>query len=526
MNRNLIDIGLVNKNYREIIKYATFIAIIALVNQLIVYMQSMIHINVQNELTYTLSEKAFNHMIRLKSSYFETNNFFEVITTVNLSIGQIAETANQQFLYVVVQMVKLGGGCMGLLLLNQYLALLVFLFVAARYASVQKVTGKRKSIFAEDLKLSQEFSFWYSDTMSGLKVVKLWGLYKKKQSEFEKIQKKLINCEGRISKVYMIEDLISSQSDNLLNVLIYLLGGLLLIYNKITLGELFTFLAYSQFTIQPVYSLVNFRYQLMQLEPRLTNYEFFMHLSEEENVNAIEQLPNRITSFVFQDLSWCFENRKILDNINIEIASGEKVAIIGHNGCGKSTLIDLLLRIKEPSSGKIIMNGMCIEQFPLEAYREMFAVIEQDGFLFDTTIRENIFFDQDHSINKKSQWMLEQLSHLKEGLNTRTGDRASLLSGGEKQKVLLMRALEKKKAQILILDEATANYDAESERMFNHFVKETNDYNIIIVITHRPDILRYMDKIILLEDGQISSYGSWDKMKGSIGKLLYRRRAK
>lgn len=518
LNSKLIDNGLISGDLDNIVYYALLIVGVTTVLHFIAYIQSKLHINIQNNLTYSLSKKAFNHMMRLKSSYFDVNDFYQTIDTVNMDINQIAETANQQFLNVIVQMLKLCGGCIGLFMINTKLAVIVVFFVLLRYFNIKNTIEKRKVLFQENLKLYQKFSFWYSDTMNGLKTVKLWNLYKKKNTEFDEIERDILGCSKKIEKMYLLESLISEESDNILSAIIYILGGWLIVKKNMTMGNLFSFLMYSQFTMQPVYALVNFNYKLLQLEPKLENFNAFCKLEEEQDNTVLqtENVPTELKYISLKNVCWDFGGKHILTGINAKFYRGEKIAVIGHNGCGKSTLLDLLLRIKEPSDGTIEINGIDIKKFDLVEYRKLFSVIEQDGYLFNSNVKENIILDETSNFfNRKSEWILDRLFTLKNGIETCTGNRGALLSGGEKQKVLLLRALAKRGAKILILDEATVNYDIESEMLFNNFIKSTSEFDFVFVVTHRIELLKDLDKILVINAGKVEDIGTWETIKNS-----------
>ena len=160
------------------------------------------------------------------------------------------------------------------------------------------------------------------------------------------------------------------------------------------------------------------------------------------------------------------------------------------------------------------MNGRDIQSYNLDEYRSLFSIIEQDGFLFNSTVKENIFLgDSKEKFSCNVDWAIKQLERLENGLSSKTGSRASLISGGEKQKIFLLRALQKQNAKILILDEATSNYDIESEQKFDELISSLNIYDMIFVITHRTEILKSMDMIVLLNDGKVEKIGDWNSLK-------------
>ena len=235
----------------------------------------------------------------------------------------------------------------------------------------------------------------------------------------------------------------------------------------------------------------------------------FLELPEEASEAGLNSLdlvtiPNKIS---FHNISFCVQNAKILSHVSFDLYRGEKVAIVGENGSGKSSLLNLLLRFYEPTEGAITFDGIDIRSLSLRNYRNCFSVVRQDIRLFNSTIQENIdpFGLADENDIKQlcqmcgSEFLLDKFPH---GLKTETGKGGSKLSGGERQKISALRALLKD-AKILIIDEGTSSYDTASENEFNKFLEASNGYDYVIVVTHRNEILKGMDRVIRIENGVI-----------------------
>lgn len=199
------------------------------------------------------------------------------------------------------------------------------------------------------------------------------------------------------------------------------------------------------------------------------------------------------------------DHRSILQDLNFEIRRGEKVAIVGENGSGKTTLLNLLLGLCRATSGEILIDGIPIQEYNIEAYRKKISAVLQDVHLFGGSVRENILLDEEALFdpNRQPPFCTEAVNRLEKQFDTQVGSDGAKLSGGEKQKVALLRALNRR-AEILILDEASANYDKESEEAFHLFIREHTDYGFYFIVTHRKEILAYADKVICLSHGKIT----------------------
>lgn len=220
----------------------------------------------------------------------------------------------------------------------------------------------------------------------------------------------------------------------------------------------------------------------------------------------------------FEDVEFSYNNGEpVLKKINLEIKAGEKVALIGANGSGKTTIINLLLRFYTPG-GRILLDGMDINELNLRDYRRLISVVSQDLYLFNTTIKENITLFAPMPEFKVYRAAKESRAHdfikeMPKQYESEIGRNGAGLSGGERQKIAMARAFARD-SKILALDEATSNYDVESENRVHELLKTGFEDRTVIMITHRPEVLKQVDRIIVLEKGSIADIGTHEELSG------------
>lgn len=286
-----------------------------------------------------------------------------------------------------------------------------------------------------------------------------------------------------------------------------LLGGFQICTGNMTIGTVFTFVSYSSYVTGPVGAFLNLKMFFSHVFPSAKRLFYFMDLETEDNSGKkmITKVPPtlKIENVSFQ---YCTD-RMILRNVNLLIRPGEKIAIIGKNGSGKSTIINLLLRFYEPEAGTIFANGVDIKQIPLESYRELFSVVSQNPYLFLGNIIQNINLNNSYEMEKiqevlKISGVAGYISNMPEGYNTQVGKNGTKLSGGEKQKIAVARALLKD-APIVILDEATSNFDMESNSYLHDVIVNEMKKKTVIMITHHYTNLKGMDRVFEIESGEL-----------------------
>jgi ATP-binding cassette subfamily B protein len=306
----------------------------------------------------------------------------------------------------------------------------------------------------------------------------------------------------------------------ILSTLLYIVGANLVFDLQLSVGSVFAFVTYSAYVTGPISAILNIGYLLSGIIPSTKRYYEFMGLQEETD-------NGKITESVYGDIkienvSFAYvEDKFVLRNADIVFAKGSKNALIGRNGSGKSTIINLLTRIYEPTSGTILLNGVDIFKISLQEYRNMVSVVSQQTYLFNDTIRNNICLykqvsDEEIIAACKDSGLEEFLQEV--ALDYKVGQNGAMLSGGQKQKIAFARALIHNKP-IIIFDEATSNTDAYSEQQINGLLHTRLKDKTVIIISHKKEILNEVDQIIILEEGQITDIGGYQALSDKIEKL-------
>ncbi|MBS5956438.1 MAG: ABC transporter ATP-binding protein [Clostridiales bacterium] len=518
IQKELFDKGIAEGDLNVVLRYTLYIFSLFIIEQILTFVQFVHYQFVNRQISFNLMYDAIRHSIRLKMAYHKDNNFLKTIGNVYSDISNITQIINSGLLQTVVSFFKIIGGIIGLSLIDWRLTIFILAIMPLELLIKNYISSIRSNYFATLMKLNESFSIWFGEIFKNIEVIKLWNLQDMRMSEFKSSKMKMMNLETKMEYLDNYSNISSQTLGMIFTHGLNLLGAILIFRDQLTIGGLFAFISYSMYVLQPISLLSNLAYRLQSSIPSFKRFmEYFENEVEDECGICMDNSYNEVKSLSFDNVSFGYGNKDaVLRLINFTIHQGEKVGFIGVNGSGKTSIINLMLRFYEPVSGTIKINGVDIRKLALGDYRNLFSIMNQNISLFDESIRNNINIIGNLSNDEIRHYIelttaVEFIDSLPEGIDSLVGFNGSKLSGGEKQKVALARTLAKC-GNILVLDEATANFDIVAERKFNQFIIQQDLYDIVIVISHREDILKRLDKIFVIDNGMITDTGTFEEL--------------
>lgn len=379
------------------------------------------------------------------------------------------------------------------------------------YTPTAYKTNKKREVFEQWIEDKRKFMSWFAECINGIHEMKLWNLFQVKKSQFEGLQKDLMDSYKKNAMLDEYSTVSVVVIDTVVNALLYILSGLFIIKGEFTIGGAFAFITYSAYVVNPISALINIKYYFAQIEPSAKRLFELWGQPEELEMKLCEMKPEKI----YQDRDMVFEVKNlvfgyepghpILNGISLCVKKGERIAIVGENGSGKSTLLNLLAGFYRPQKGIIKLYGAPVELMDIQDMRNRIAVISQRPYLFQGTIEENVNIDGKASRDavveacRKSGALgfIEKLDH---GFGQKIGQDGAKLSGGERQKIAVARALLKN-ADILLMDEATEGFDVESNEALRELLHSELKNKTIVFITHKYKELESVDKVYRLSKG-------------------------
>ena len=308
------------------------------------------------------------------------------------------------------------------------------------------------------------------------------------------------------------------------NLAVYWYGSYLIMQGKLSLGQLISFVTLLGFFLGPLSRLITLQPQLQELSVAGKRLGEIIDLPDEQTSdNGTLSINSAQGDILIRNLSFSYGTRgKTINNINLKIKPGEKVAFVGPSGSGKTTLMKLILKFYSPDSGEILLDGNNINDIATKSYRSVFGYVPQEILLFSGTVQENIAFGNKDSspeeilLAAKDADTLEFISKLEERFATKIGERGATLSGGEKQRIALARNILRK-PDIFLLDEATSSLDSISETNIMKTIKNLGNNKTILIVAHRLSTIKNCDKIFVLKDGEIVEEGNHKSLLAKKG---------
>jgi ATP-binding cassette subfamily B protein/subfamily B ATP-binding cassette protein MsbA len=308
------------------------------------------------------------------------------------------------------------------------------------------------------------------------------------------------------------------------NVVIVWYGGYLHIRGSATIGDIMAFQWYTFLLLNPVWNIVNSFSELQRSLAAMERvFEVLAMEDDKPDRPDAQAAPRVVRQIQFENVEFEYrEGRPVVRDFNISVPGGTVVALVGRSGAGKTTVTDLVARFHDPSRGRILLNGTDIRDFRLRTYRDLLAIVQQDVFLFDGSVRDNIAYGRHDASDAEVEDAArranahEFIVRLPDQYETFIGERGVKLSGGQQQRLAIARAVLKS-PQILILDEATSNLDTESEQLIQASMATLLAGRTTFVIAHRLSTVRRADLILLMEEGHVIERGGHEELMQARG---------
>ena len=473
----------------------------------------------------------FSHLEKLPINYFKKNKLGDTLsklTNDTTSLGRIGFIIFDMFKELLTVLILTGR----MFQVDYILALVSLILLPLIIRVVRKYTKKIRKYGRERQDTTGKVTAFTQETLSGIFVIKAFNNTDFVIDKYKDLTKEEFEQAYKTTKIKAKVSPINEVITTFMVLLVVLYGGYqILVTKKITSGDLISFVTALGLMHQPLKRLISKNNDLQDSLPSADRVvEIFDEKIETDVFGEAVKFDEKIQNIKFENVNYKYDdsNEYVLKNVNLDVKAGEIVAFVGKSGSGKTTLVNLLARFFNTDEGSVTVNGVNVKNIPLGIYRNKFAIVPQETFLFGGTIKENISFGKevtDEEIITAAK-MANAYNFIQEDLpnkfETEVGERGALLSGGQKQRIAIARALIKN-PEIMILDEATSALDSESEKLVQDALDSLMEGRTTFVIAHRLSTIVRADKIVVMDNGEIKEIGTHSELiaMNGIYKNLY-----
>ncbi len=523
ITRSMINDLIPNKNLRMILICGISLMLLYLIkmglNYFIQYQGHVMGVRMQA----SMRSEMFKHLEKLPYSFYDDNETGKIMSRMTNDLMDISELAHHGPENILISSIAVLTSFIYLWSINMWLTLIIFICVPFLLIIATALRGKMRAAFKKSRQSIAVINASLESSISGIRVTKAFTNSKKEEEKFEVGNEEFVKsrCEAyhRMGQFHSMTAFIT----DVFNVIIIIAGGFFLYNNKINFGDFSAFIVSVNLFLSPIMTLIQF---MEQYQNGVTGFERFLEImnttteKDYENAKDAKRLSGHIE---FKNVSNSYnESAEILKNISFKIKQGEKYALVGPSGGGKTTICHLIPNFYKITDGEILIDGENINQFTLESLRKNIGIVQQDIYLFNSSIKDNILYgnldatDEEVIMAAKRANIHDYIMTLENGYETQIGERGVKLSGGQKQRLSIARVFLKN-PPILILDEATSALDNATEILIQSALDELCVGRTTIVVAHRLSTIKNADKIAVIDDGKIIEQGTHDELINKNG---------
>ena len=487
------------------------------ISSLFSYLQSYFLIEISTKISYDLRKRLIEKVTHLSMEDVDENKRGDILSRITNDVDSLQNGITQAFLQLMTAVITIVGVFLMMLSLNIWMTLATIILVPISFLVIRYITKYSQSYFLKQLVFKGSLNAQIEETFTGHDIIRAFNQEDISIEKFRQDNENWFTHEWKSQFFSSLNGPLMNFISNLAYVVIAVLGAIMVLQRAIAVGDILAFFQYIQnFTrpIQQITRVMNLIQTAMAASERI--FEFLEYDDEEnDSTEKISEIKNEIT---FENVSFGYTpNEKVIDNLSFSVKKGQKIAIVGETGAGKTTIVKLLMRFYDIDSGEIKIDGVNIEEYDKHSLRSLVGMVLQDSWLFSDTIANNIRYGDldasDSEVTEASRQVYADdfIKQMPEGYQTVLTEDSDNISHGQKQLLTIARTILSSK-EVLILDEATSSVDTRTEKLIQRAMDKLMENRTSFIIAHRLSTIKNADKIIVIENGRIIEEGSHEEL--------------
>lgn len=517
-------------DFGAIEKILLILVCLYLVSALFSFVQGYIMSGISQKISYEMRNQILEKINRMPMKYFDTKTHGEILSRITNDIDTLGMSLNQSLTQLITSVTTMVGILIMMLSISWIMTLAALVIIPLSLFAVRKVVGRSQKYFKKQQRYLGHVNGLVEENYGGHQIVRVFNKEEEVTEQFNKLNDELYDSAWKSQFLSGMMQPLMAFIGNLGYVMVSILGGWLAIRKTIEVGDIQSFIQYVRNFTQPINQLAQVANQLQSTAAAAERvFEFLDEEEEDQTVINPADVNDIKGNIEFEHVNFGYkENKTIIHDFSVNVKKGQKIAIVGPTGAGKTTIVKLLMRFYDVNSGSIKIDGHDIRNFNRSELREAFGMVLQDTWLFNGTIKENIRYgkldatDEEVVEAAKSANVHHFIKTLNDGYNMVLDEEASNVSQGQKQLLTIARAILAD-PKILILDEATSSVDTRTELLIQKAMDNLMEGRTSFIIAHRLSTIKDADMILVMNEGDIVEQGSHEELleKGGFYAKLY-----
>ena len=505
-------------NFDNVFKILFTLGILYVVSAIFSYIQGIIRTNIAQKTSYKLRKEIIEKINHMPFSYFDKKSYGETLSVITNDSDNLSMGINQSATQLISSITALLGIFIMMLTINVTMTLVTLILIPISLVLVSFIVKKSQHYFKDNQEYLASVNGKVEEMYSGQNIIKAFNNEEYMVNDFKKENEKLYNCAWKSNFISGLMHPIMNFTGNLGYVGIAVLGAYNVVKGRITIGNVQSFIQYAKNFTQPINQMAQISATLQSTIASAERIFDFLEEKEEPKVTNPIKLNNVLGNVEFKHVSFGYdEDNIIIHDFNAKVKAGQKIAIVGPTGAGKTTMVKLLMKFYQPTKGSILLDGVDLSNINRSDLKGIFGMVLQDTWLFSGTIMENIRYGKIDATDEevKQAAITANINHYimtqPDTYNMVLNEETNNISGGQKQLLTIARAILSN-PKVLILDEATSSVDTRTEILIQEAMDKLMKGRTSFIIAHRLSTIKNADLILVMDNGDIVEQGTHEEL--------------